>query len=814
MSETIGKFRSLSPSNDALDVDNYVEFLHSVATDNTKNTDFGNIALTGDIGIGKSSIVRTYEKKYNYKFVYITAGDLGYRFERDEITGLPRLPKKKSECSLDKESQEEVDNEQTEDVESQQNEGDSLQNNLQDKPENTVDLKDEEAEKLSEEIQQKLEKNLLEQLIALCKSNDIPRSRFQTVPENAANKKLWLSFYPIFCIIAVFCGFKLIANNFIKKDYLNFIDLEPFMWLILIIFISSSIGIAVRKLITHYKFTKLSLNVGKEDTGSASAEIDMDESENASLDTNLHEIIYIFEQLAEKKSSENEERPPVFVIEDVDRYPAEICFPILTKFKQINDMLNSRYRLNHSGYGKHYKFIYTLNDKIFDDSQGGRCVSDNDPYKFFDVIIPVIPKLSFANSLSILKNDFKKYNIDEGFFKKISSYIYDFRKLRDIENEFIVYYDKFANNLSSTALLAFVMYKIFYKRKYYELFKTDKKGVPQSKLLKKVLYGSKEIVTDGGLEELLVSRFDDKLEIILDMSQFVRKIYLENMIRSGEKEDWSRRDLSNLDLNGSELKRFIFVNTALKKTILCIANLEKANLEGANLNYANLEGANLKEANLNSSNLEGAKINAAMLNGTKLNKANLQRAELNDAYLERAELNSANLERANLNSANLEGANLNEANLNGVNFVDAELKEANLNWAKLNDANLERAELNNANLEGANLNGALLRETKLFAANLNGATLMGTKFFGAKLNGANLNEANLEGANLEGAKLNGAELNGAMLNNILQDETTVWRNAKYNDNTVFPENFSPEEHGMIEVDVFGRPVKKSETENE
>lgn len=242
------------------------------------------------------------------------------------------------------------------------------------------------------------------------------------------------------------------------------------------------------------------------------------------------------------------------MIEDVDRYPAEICFPILTKFKQINDMLNSRYRLNHSGYDKHYKFIYTLNDKIFDDSQGGRCVSDNDPYKFFDVIIPVVPKLSFANSYNELKDFFDKYGIDNTFLQKTSSYIYDFRKLRDIENEFIVYYDKFANNLSSTALLAFVMYKIFYKRKYYELFKTDKKGVPQSKLLKKVLYGSKEIVTDGGLEELLVSRFDDKLEIILDMSQFVRKIYLENMIRSGEKEDWSRRDLSNLDLNGSELK--------------------------------------------------------------------------------------------------------------------------------------------------------------------------------------------------------------------------------------------------------------------
>ena len=401
MSENKGRFRSLSPGNDAIDVDNYVEFLHTVTTNKETNTDFGNIALTGDIGIGKSSIVRTYEKKYNYKFVYITAGDLGYRFEKDEITSLPILPKEKSECSTD-------ENAKGNPTEAEYNQ--KQEKNATDKPNDTSD---DDREKLIEEIQQKLEKNLLEQLIALCKNKDIPKSRFQTVPENES-AIFWKIIYPIFCGVAAFCGFKLIANKFINYNQVN-IDFVPWTWFVLIIFISLSIGFAVRKLITHYKFTKLSLNVGKEDTGSASAEIDIDEGENASLDTNLHEIIYLFEQLAKKKRL-FKCRKPVFVIEDVDRYPAEICFPILTKFKQINNMLNSRYRLNHRGYGKHYKFIYTLNDKIFDDSQGNRCVSENDPYKFFDVIIPVIPKLSFANSLSILKNDFKDYNIDEKTF--------------------------------------------------------------------------------------------------------------------------------------------------------------------------------------------------------------------------------------------------------------------------------------------------------------------------------------------------------------------------------------------------------------
>ncbi len=757
-------FRSLAPDNNAENVGSYAAWLHSVATDSSTNQDYGNIALTGDIGIGKSSIVRTYEKNRNYKFVYITAGDLGYRFEKDEITGLPLLPRKKSECSNDENVADEAVTSQNDDNGNQQEETEPPQDMTKDKPENSVEFTDDEIEKLSEEIQQKLEKNLLEQLIALCSSKDIPKSRFQTVPENesTADKRFWQIIYPIFCVIAAFCGFKLIANNFIEQDFFDFVNFVPWTWLILIVFLSLSIGVAVSKLITHYKFTKITLNVGKEDNGGASAEIDIDEGENASLDTNLHEIIYLFEQLADKKSGKNEERPPVFVIEDVDRYPAEICFHILTRFKQINDMLNSRYRLNHSGYGKHYKFIYTLNDKIFDDSQGGRSISDNDPYKFFDVIIPVIPKLSFANSYSILINDFEDYNIDEGFLKDVSFYIFDFRKLRDIENEFVVYRNKFDSNLPSTALLAFVMYKIFYKSKYYELFKTDKKGVPQSKLLQKVLYGSKEIVSDGELEKLLVKKFEAWLGTILNMSDFVKKSYLENMVKSGDRRNWSGRDLSGLNLNKSNLQGYFFRNTILKETYLGHTHLEYAGLENAHLESAHLYGAHLEEANLFAANLKGANLNVATLNGANLWGANLAGANLEDANLVDAYLGGANLCRTHLEGATLKGANLEEANLFG----------ANLESAKLYGAHLEKAKYN---FDTKFPDGFNPKERNMIL----------------DLRGDNLGNMDLRGKDLSYALLHGANLE-----NIKYDDKTKWEGAKYDFDTILPKGLNPEEHEM------------------
>lgn len=834
-------FRSLAPDNNAENVGSYAAWLHSVATDSSTNQDYGNIALTGDIGIGKSSIVRTYEKNKNYKFVYITAGDLGYRFEKDEITGLPLLSLKKEKAN-DNSADEQEENAADGQAESEKS------------AEKSDEAEQDEIEKLSEEIQQKLEKNLLEQLIALCSSKDIPKSRFQTVPENesTADKRFWQIIYPIFCVIAAFCGFKLIANNFIEKDYIDFIDFVPIMWLILIIFFSLSIGVAVSKLITHYKFTKITLNVGKEDNGGASAEIDIDEGENASLDTNLHEIIYLFEQLAKKKRL-FKWRKPVFVIEDVDRYPAEICFHILTRFKQINDMLNSRYRLNHSGYGKHFKFIYTLNDKIFDDSQGGRSISDNDPYKFFDVIIPVIPKLSFANSYSILINDFKDYKIDKGFLKDVSFYIFDFRKLRDIENEFVVYYEKFKNKLdntqtettensedeeaklTTTAILAFVMYKIFYKGEYYKLFRTNRIGAPLSGLVRKYLnvLGNEKRTVDV-LEGILEGYFEDYIKIILEINDAVENKYKGSVVADDKGMDLNKFDMRNMDFSGQNLNGYDFSERNLEGCVLYRTCLTDVDMHKINLKFVSLNRAVINNSIITNADLRGIKSRRISILNTDISNSNLSGADLSLAELKKVKLDGAimlnvNLWRASIYHVSLKGANLKGAVLKSANLSFV-LYDKKTNWVKAKynlktvfpiDFNPEEhdmildlidEDLINMDLGEKNLSGAWLERTDLRCTNLKNVIYdettkwkgarydFGTKFpdgFNPKERGMilDLRRIHLGNMDLSGKDLSNALLHGANLEKVIYDKTK-WEGAKYDSNTKFPDDFKPEEHGM------------------
>ena len=150
----------------------------------------------------------------------------------------------------------------------------------------------------------------------------------------------------------------------------------------------------------------------------------------------------------------------------------------------------------------------------------------------------------------------------------------------------------------------------------------------------------------------------------------------------------------------------------------------------------------------------------------------------------------------NLKKWKLSGAYLENVDLSFANLIETDLSRADLRGADLSGAKLRGADLNGAKLIGANLIGAKLRGADLFRANLREAVLIG----------ADLSRADLRGAKLSGIKLSGADLSGANLNG-----------ARYcldkRRETIFPAGFNPKEHGMIEVDIYGRPVEKSETEN-
>jgi len=131
-------------------------------------------------------------------------------------------------------------------------------------------------------------------------------------------------------------------------------------------------------------------------------------------------------------------------------------------------------------------------------------------------------------------------------------------------------------------------------------------------------------------------------------------------------------------------------------------------------------------------------------------------------------------------------ADLRDVVLEGIDLRYANLKGADMSRAKLKFVNLKGANLIGADLDDAELFGALLLHVNLIEANLIEANLID-----AQLNGANLTRASLEGADLRSANLCDAVLEAT----DLTDTNLIL--AKYNNRTIFPRKFSPQERGMV-----------------
>lgn len=632
-------FNSLAPNDNIDNFEDYDKWLKEAIEDER----FGNISITGDLGIGKSSVIRTFERKNNLKFTYLSASDLVYTQEY---------------CFNSKKK---------------------------------------------EVIQQELEKYLLIQLIAMCKKDDIPLSHFKSVPENPPKRNLLLSCYPTFSAITILCIFKFVFRGYLKDIFPN----HSFNWILILIislYLFFSVWGMVKVIIQKYKLPKFSYKLTKGNY-EASAEFEQKNIEPENLDNNLHEILYIIEQLENKVATIQETRKPVIIIEDLDRYPGDICIPILSKFKQINDLLNQRYRQNNSGYGKHFKFIYVLRDEIFEDDNNTKNIWDKDPYKFFDVIIPIVPKLGFGNSFEEIKKLFSNYSIENELIDKITYYLYDYRKLNDIKNEFDIYCKQFSNKLIGkgiyTKLLAFIIYKVFYSQDYYELYKIHPyTGFPKSEFLRKILFHGETN------EESLIDDFKKYLQSVIGESLLVFMNFSE--------------------LKTVQLRVAIIIEEDLKE-------LNGINLKFAKLNNADLRGVDFRNANLSEADLSNSKLNReelhfgglvapdftnAILEFTKLNDADLRGANLTNVNLSNADLTNANLSCANLTNANLFYAKLINADLSNVDLTYSNLTEANFMNSDLTKSNLTNAQLFQADLRGANINDAILDNVTLISVKL------------------------------------------------------------------------------------------------
>lgn len=174
-----------------------------------------------------------------------------------------------------------------------------------------------------------------------------------------------------------------------------------------------------------------------------------EKSDDSYFDKYLNEVLYLFEN----------SDADVIVFEDMDRFNTNGIFE---RLREVNTLANIQLNKENE---KVLRFFYLLRDDIFD---------SKDRTKFFDYIIPVVPVVDSSNSydqfISQLKSAGTFEKFDKSFLQGLSLYIDDMRLLKNIYNEFIIYYNRLnITELDCNKMLAIIAYKNLFPRDFADL---------------------------------------------------------------------------------------------------------------------------------------------------------------------------------------------------------------------------------------------------------------------------------------------------------------------------------------------------------
>lgn len=175
------------------------------------------------------------------------------------------------------------------------------------------------------------------------------------------------------------------------------------------------------------------------------------DDDNSYFDKYLNEVLYIFENVG----------VDVIVFEDLDRFDNNKVFE---RLREINTLANIRLQ-NKKKACKPLRFFYLLRDDIF---------VSKDRTKFFDYILPVVPVIDSSNSYDQIRQHFERSGVfhafDDKFLRGLALYIDDMRVLKNIYNEFTVYFNKLNTiELSPNKMLAMITYKNIFPRDFSDL---------------------------------------------------------------------------------------------------------------------------------------------------------------------------------------------------------------------------------------------------------------------------------------------------------------------------------------------------------
>ncbi len=442
------RYESLIPTENA-DKNNEYSKMFKVALETPKNN---NIAITGTNGSGKSSFLRTFEKKHKeWEYLHISLAT----FEDINI-----------ENFLDN-NEEKIE---------KKGEGEEVKNEVEDEEVK----KEQSSRQKNEKLNQLLEKSILQQIFYKEKDKTIPLSRFKRIKNIKEG--------------SIFLHSMLVGILFLYTATIIFPEtVNRFTMLNLKVLFSSNLFLSVFVLgiviFYFYKLFQYFMRLQVTKLNIKSGEIEVNNKDKTSiLNEHLDEILYFFEVTSYD----------VVVIEDLDRFGNTEIF---IKLRELNTLINNSKDIN-----RRVCFVYAIKDDMF---------KDKDRAKFFDFIIPIIPYINSSSSFEKIKDKFKYEDIDREFLRNISFRIDDMRLLINITNEYKIYKYKIrSEKLNKERLLSMIIYKNFYPSDFSKLhIKEGKVYEIFNKRTKFINIELEKIKEKKALKEKEINELENKIEL-------------------------------------------------------------------------------------------------------------------------------------------------------------------------------------------------------------------------------------------------------------------------------------------------------------
>lgn len=358
-----------------------------------------NIAITGPYGSGKSSIIKTFLKRYR-KYWFFKKPVL-------QISLAAFLP--------------EADGSVTSQATSKQN-GSVEKGSIKG-----------EQQKKGNVSKQEIERSILQQMLYGANANSLPLSRFKRIQK----PKWWSWFVSLFFILGLAACWYLTQERAEILDGSFFQPLDQTNWFNFVCF---AVGFLFVWRTLHHIYIK-SFGISLKSISLKDIEITPEAAEEESiLNRHLDEIIYFFQST----------KYDLVVVEDLDRFNNPDIFVTL---REINSLINA-----NAGVKRQIRFLYALRDDMFVNTDRTKFFEFIVPVvpiinssNSIDKVIEQSERLSLDDRL------------DLQFLREVSRYLNDLRLIQNIFNEYAIYIKNLEadeeNVLDPNRLLAILIYK-------------------------------------------------------------------------------------------------------------------------------------------------------------------------------------------------------------------------------------------------------------------------------------------------------------------------------------------------------------------